>query len=127
MSLTPEPRWARVRSSAARAVASDRGANRHPATIDGLRRARRALPGGSGGGHPRAAAGRDSAATLARVAGRLFAEHPTASREVTRGGLQLWHALLERAGRGDGEHEATIVFTDIVGFSDWAMRAGDEA
>ncbi len=127
MSLTPEPRWARVRSSAARVVASARDANRHPATIDVLRRARRALPGDSGFGDPLSAAGRDSAGTIARVAGRLFDEQPTASREVTLGGLQLWHALLERAGRGDGEHEATIVFTDIVGFSDWAMRAGDEA
>src|SRR5699024_12703130 len=124
MSLTPEPRWARVRSSAARVVASARAANRHPATIDVLRRARRALSGDSGFGDPLSAAGRDSAGTIARVAGPLFDEHPTASGAVTLGALQLWHALLERAGRGDGEHEATIMFTATDGFSDGAIRPG---
>jgi len=45
---------------------------------------------------------------------------------VTLGGLQVWHAVLERTGRAGSGSEVTIVFTDIVGFSDWAMRAGDE-
>jgi class 3 adenylate cyclase len=38
----------------------------------------------------------------------------------------VWHALLERAGRGHGERELTLLFTDLVGFSAWAVRAGDE-
>ena len=120
------PRWARARASAARVAAGARDVNRHPTTVEALRRARRVLPGDSGFGDPLSAAGRDSAGTIARLAGRMFDEQPTASRELTLGGLQLWHSLLERAGRGAGESEVTIVFTDLVGFSNWAMRAGDE-
>lgn len=120
------PRWDRARASASRLAAGARDANRSPATISALRRVRRTLPGDPGFGDPLSAAGRDSAGTIARVAGRLFDEQPTASRELTLGGLQLWHTLLERTGRGGGRGEVTIVFTDLVGFSDWAMRAGDE-
>lgn len=120
------PRWSRARASAARAAAKARDVNRHPTSVEALRRVRRAVPGDSGFGDPLSAAGRDSAGTIARVAGRLFDERPTASRELTLGGLQLWQALLERAGRGGGQNEVTVVFTDLVGFSDWAMRAGDE-
>lgn len=125
-SLQPEARWARARQMASRVSTRTREANRNPSSVDLVRRVRRALPGDSGFGDPLSAAGRDGAGTIARVAGRLFDDHPTASREVTLGGLQVWHALRERAGRGTGGHEVTIVFTDIVGFSNWALRAGDE-
>ena len=118
--------WARTRQAVARVGASARAANRNPASVEFLRNARRALPGDSGFGDPLSAAGRDGAGTIARLAGRLFDEQPTASREVTLGSLQMWHALRERAGRGEGGSEVTIVFTDLVGFSDWAMRVGDE-
>ncbi|WP_010542425.1 adenylate/guanylate cyclase domain-containing protein [Dietzia alimentaria] len=122
----PSRYWARTRQVAARVGASAREANRSPASVDFLRHVRRALPGDSGFGDPLSAAGRDGAGTIARLAGRLFDEQPTASREVTLGGLQLWHSLRERAGRGEGGSEVTIVFTDLVGFSDWALRVGDE-
>ena len=119
-------RLARVRAMAARVATGAYDANRHPTSVELARRARRALPGDSGFGDPLSAAGRDGAGTIARIAGRLFDDRPTASREVTLGGLQLWQALRERAGRGGGGHEVTIVFTDLVGFSNWAMHAGDE-
>ena len=120
------PRWARARASAARVAARARDANRNASAVEALRRVRRALPGDSGFGDPLSAAGRDSAGTIARLAVRLFDEQPTASREFTLGGLQLWHSLLERTGRGNGGSEVTIVFTDLVSFSNWAMRVGDE-
>lgn len=122
----PNRYWLRTREAAARVAAGAREANRNPSGVEFLRRARRVLPGDSGFGDPLSAAGRDGAGTIARLAGRLFEEQPTASREVTLGGLQLWHAVRERAGRGEGGSEVTIVFTDLVGFSDWALRAGDE-
>lgn len=122
----PAERWARMRAAATRVATGAYDANRHPTSVEMARRVRRVLPGDSGFGDPLSAAGRDGAGTIARIAGRLFDERPTATREVTLGGLQLWHALRERAGRGVGEHEVTIVFTDLVGFSNWAMRAGDE-
>lgn len=120
------PRWDRARSSANRVAGRARDANRNQAAVEAVRRARRLLPGDSGFGDPLSAAGRGGAGTVARLAGRLFDEQPTASRELTLGGLQVWHSLRERAGRGGGSSEVTVVFTDLVGFSNWAMRAGDE-
>ena len=115
----------RVRAAAARMTAGVRDADRHPTTVAAVRRARRALPGDSGFGDPLSAAGRDGAGTVARLAGRLFDDRPTASPEATLGGLQVWHARFQRSGRSGNGGEVPIVFTDLVGFSNWAMRAGD--
>ena len=35
--------------------------------------------------------------------------------------------MSEAQGRGRGEVELTILFTDLVDFSDWAVGAGDKA
>lgn len=70
-------------------------------------------------------AGAGSALAVARVADRFLDDEPGASREVGLGALQLWQAVLERTGRGRGERDITIVFTDLVGFSTWSLRAGD--
>lgn len=115
-----------MRELATRVTTGAHDANRHPTSVEMARRVRRMLPGDSGFGDPLSAAGRDGAGTIARIAGRLFDDRPTASREVTLGGLQVWQALRERTGRGGPGQEVTIVFTDLVGFSTWAMRAGDE-
>ena len=39
----------------------------------------------------------------------------------------MWQALSEAQGRGRGDAEIAILFTDLVDFSDWALEAGDEA
>ena len=100
--------------------------DRRQGAVEALRRVRRALPGDPGFGDPLSAAGRDSAATIARIADRLFDEQPRATREAGLGALQVWQAVLERTGRGRGTHELTVLFTDLVGFSSWALRAGDD-
>jgi adenylate cyclase len=46
--------------------------------------------------------------------------------EFGKGAFQVWQSLAESAGRGRGEREVTIVFTDLVGFSSWALQVGDE-
>ena len=48
-------------------------------------------------------------------------------RELGFGALQLWQGLSEAQGRGFGDRELAIMFTDIVEFSSWALSAGDEA
>ncbi|MDQ1704448.1 MAG: hypothetical protein QOF18_814 [Frankiaceae bacterium] len=111
---------------AARLAAGVRGLNRKPAAIEALRRVRRALPGDPGFGDPLSAAGRDSAGTIARIADRLFDDQPRATHELGLGALQVWQSFLERAGRGHGEQELTVLFTDLVGFSAWALKAGDD-
>ena len=110
-------------NAAQRLGETDRG---HRA-VELVRRLRRALPGDPGFGDPLSAAGRDSAGTVARIADRLFDDQPRASREVGLGVLQVWQAFAERTGRGAGDAEVTILFTDLVGFSSWALQAGDDA
>jgi adenylate cyclase len=46
-------------------------------------------------------------------------------REVGLSALQVWQALSESQGRGRGDREITILFTDLVEFSAWALEAGD--
>ena len=107
-------------------TAGVRAFNRGPGTVQALRRLRRALPGDPGFGDPLSAAGRESPATIARIADRLFDEEPTATQELGLGALQVWHSLLERVGGGNGAQRCTLLFTDLVGFSSWAARAGDD-
>jgi adenylate cyclase len=38
----------------------------------------------------------------------------------------VWQSVLEARGRDRGEVQLTIVFTDLVNFSSWALRAGDD-
>ncbi|MDP3713641.1 MAG: adenylate/guanylate cyclase domain-containing protein [Mycobacteriales bacterium] len=113
--------------AARRALAGVRQVDRQAGAVGVVRRLRRALPGDPGFGDPLSAAGTDSAATIARLADRLFDEQPRVSREIGLGALQVWQSLLERTGRGRGDRELTIAFTDLAGFSTWAERAGDDA
>lgn len=41
--------------------------------------------------------------------------------------LQAWQRLAESQDRGRGKVEIAILFTDLVGFSSWALEAGDRA
>ncbi|MGZ6791962.1 MAG: adenylate/guanylate cyclase domain-containing protein, partial [Mycobacteriales bacterium] len=57
---------------------------------------------------------------------RLFDDRPRATQELGLGALQVWQALVERTGRGAGDAELTLLFTDLVGFSSWALEVGDD-
>ena len=103
-----------------------RSTNRNPDVVALIRRARRALPGDPEFGDPLSAAGEGSAQAAARAADRLL-NRDAVSREVSLAGLQLWQALTERVSGRPVNAEVTIVFTDLVGFSDWSLQAGDEA
>ncbi|MEV0682812.1 adenylate/guanylate cyclase domain-containing protein [Nocardia sp. NPDC050378] len=101
-------------------------ANRRADVIGALRKARQQLPGDPAFGDPLSVSGPGGARAVARVADRIAGGAPTAAREIGFGALQVWQAALERVGRGRGTEEVTIVFTDLVGFSSWALAAGDE-
>jgi class 3 adenylate cyclase len=100
--------------------------NHSPGVIAFVKRARRALPGDPDFGDPLSAAGVGGPRAAARVADRLL-ERDGASREVSLGALQVWQALTERVSGRPANREVTLVFTDLVGFSSWSLRAGDEA
>jgi class 3 adenylate cyclase len=104
-----------------------RSANHNPAVIGFLRRARKALPGDPHFGDRLSASGFGGPEAAARAADRLLGDRDAASREVSLGALQVWHALRERVNRHPQQEEVTLVFTDLVGFSAWALRAGDGA
>ncbi len=110
-----------------RLVGRVRAADQRPQVVEAIRRLRRALPGDPGFGDPLSSAGRDGAGVVARVADRLLDDQPSAAREVGLSALQVWQAFAERSGRGDGDAELTLLFTDLVGFSSWALKAGDDA
>src|SRR4051794_34424020 len=57
----------------------------------------------------------------------MTAERPGLLRETGLSALQVWQAVSEAQGRGRGERELAIVFTDLVEFSEWALDAGDDA
>jgi adenylate cyclase len=103
-----------------------KSSNHNDDVIAFLRRARRALPGDPEFGDPLSAAGVGGPRAAARAANQLL-ERDAASREVSLGALQVWQALTERVSGKPANPEVTLVFTDLVGFSAWSLKAGDEA
>jgi adenylate cyclase len=100
--------------------------NRDPRLVAAVRRARGLLPGDPKFGDPLSAAGSRGLTLANRAINELTADDPGLVRETGLGALQLWQATLDRIGRGRGERDVTVCFTDLVGFSAWALRAGDE-
>src|SRR5512132_2609382 len=64
---------------------------------------------------------------MQRLVGGVQPQGPSTMREIGKGALQAWQALSEAQRRRQGTADVAIVFTDLVGFSDWALAAGDEA
>ncbi|MGV0838297.1 adenylate/guanylate cyclase domain-containing protein [Mycolicibacterium thermoresistibile] len=99
----------------------------HSENLVGLvKRARRRLPGDPEFGDPLSVAGDGGPSVMARAADRLL-ERDAATREVSLATLQVWQAVTERISGRPANAEVTLVFTDLVGFSSWALRAGDDA
>jgi adenylate cyclase len=73
------------------------------------------------------AAGARPVEVVARGVSALAPERESVVHELGLAGLQVWQSLSEAAGRGRGDIEMALLFTDLVGFSSWALRAGDAA
>jgi adenylate cyclase len=56
----------------------------------------------------------------------LRSDEPGIAGELGATVLEGWQRLAEAQGRGRGEVDITVLFTDLVGFSTWALEAGDE-
>ncbi len=104
-----------------------RETNRSPGLVSFIRRARRFLPGDPEFGDPLSTAGEGGPRAAARAADRVLGDRDAASREVSLGVLQVWQALTEAVSRRPAHSEVTLVFTDLVGFSAWSLKAGDDA
>ncbi len=117
-------------SDAARLARLRRAAQRvdtQPILLAAARRLRRRLPGDEKFGDPLSTAGRTPVQVIARGVTALRPEPESFAKELGLAGLQLWQSLSEATGRGRGELEMALVFTDLVGFSSWALKAGDAA
>jgi adenylate cyclase len=90
------------------------------------RAGRRRLPGDHSYGDPLSLAGDEAPQLLGRGLSALADERPSALRELGMGALQVWQGMSEAQGRGQGDRELAILFTDLVDFSDWVLDAGDE-
>lgn len=101
-------------------------ANQRGDFIGVIRKARENLPGDPAFGDPLSVSGPGGVRAVARAADKLVGDSPSAARELGLGALQVWQAMLERVGKGRGNAEITVMFTDLVAFSSWSLSAGDE-
>jgi adenylate cyclase len=85
------------------------------------------LPGDESYGDALSTSGPRLREQLGRQLSDLAPERPSALRELGLGVLQAWQALSEAQQRRRGTADTAILFTDLVGFSTWALDAGDEA
>jgi adenylate cyclase len=113
-----ERRAARIRDAAARF-------DSQPELLAAARRLRRRLPGDEKFGDPLSTAGVTPVEVVARGVSALQPERESFIQELGFAGLQVWQSISEAAGRGRGDQPLALLFTDLVGFSSWALKAGD--
>jgi adenylate cyclase len=63
---------------------------------------------------------------MERLMAEMQPKGPSTLNEIGKGAMQAWQALTDAQKRRRGA-DVAILFTDLVGFSDWALEAGDEA
>jgi adenylate cyclase len=101
-------------------------ADSHSSLLSATRRLRRQLPGDEQFGDPLSTAGAQPVEVIGRTVSALQPERKSVLQELGFAGLQVWQSLSEAAGRGRGTREMAVMFTDLAGFSSWALKAGDE-
>jgi adenylate cyclase len=116
-----------VNERRAKIAAALRRMDGHPTVMRAVNAAREVLPGDERFGDELSTAGGRPAEIVARHLTELRETRQSASREVGLAALQLWQAVSEKAGRGQGHEGAAIMFTDLVAFSSWVLDVGDEA
>jgi adenylate cyclase len=115
-----ERRLTRIRE---RAIQADSA----PTLLAAARWLRKRLPGDERFGDPLSTGGDAPPEVLARQVSALQrTDRPSVAHELGLGALQVWQGLSEAAGRGRGTEEVALLFTDLVGFSSWALEVGDE-
>jgi adenylate cyclase len=98
----------------------------HSSLLNATRRLRRQLPGDAQFGDPLSTAGAQPVEVIGRTVSALQPDRKSVLAEIGFAGLQVWQSVSEKAGRGRGSQEMAVMFTDLAGFSSWALKAGDE-
>jgi adenylate cyclase len=113
-------------NAAKRFAAAARRLNRQPRLLRAARATRERLLGGDEFvDRLSTARGRPSDLAAQRLVDLRGETHGVLG-EVGLTALQAWQRLAESQDRGRGKAEVAILFTDLVGFSSWALEAGDE-
>jgi adenylate cyclase len=110
---------------AQRLLAGVRRVNRNPQLVELARRARERTLGGDRQIDLLATARGRPSDRAARQLVELRGEEPGVLGELGLTALQSWQQLAESQDRGRGKVDVVILFTDLVGFSAWALEAGD--
>lgn len=93
-----------------------------------IRGTRRFLPGDSELGDSLSTAGREPVDVMAKQLAEVKEGEASVLRELGLGALQLVQAFAPGNSTDEsGATEVAILFTDLVGFSSWALEAGDDA
>jgi adenylate cyclase len=102
-----------------------RRTDRNQGVLKAVSTLRRIAPGGS---QPSEAgpSGDRASDRIARLITEVSSDQPSATRELGLAGIQVWQALTRSRGIGRNNAAVTILFTDLVGFSDWALKVGDD-
>jgi adenylate cyclase len=103
------------------------GLDTQPALLGAAERLRHRLPGDPKFGDPLSTAGVQPVEVVGRGVSALQPKRKSVVQELGLAGLQVWQSVSEAAGRGRGDHPMAILFTDLVGFSSWALKTGDTA
>jgi adenylate cyclase len=102
-------------------------ADSKPRLVATARFIRQLLPGDERYGDALSTTGGGAPDRLGRMVSEAQPDRPSAMRELSLGALQAWQSLSEAQGRGRGTVDVAVLFTDLVGFSTWALEAGDQA
>jgi adenylate cyclase len=117
---TPDGRLPRLKKFAVRLDSK-------PGLLTAADRLRRRLPGDERFGDPLSTTGSQLWEVVGRGVSAMQPDRKSVSQELGLAGLQVWQSLSEATGRGRGDRFMAILFTDLVGFSTWALKAGDTA
>ena len=101
--------------------------NRDPRLISALQILREVLPGEKQSGKLISKEVERQPRAIGRMLEEVSSSKPGALGEAGLGALQLWQSISDAQGRGKGTKEVAIAFTDLVDFSTWALKAGDDA
>jgi adenylate cyclase len=113
-------------TAAKRFAAAARRLNRQPRLLRAARSTRERLLGGDEFvDRLSTARGRPSDVAAQRLVDLRGDTHGVLG-ELGLTALQAWQRLSEAQDRGRGKVDVAILFTDLVGFSSWALKAGDE-
>jgi hypothetical protein len=111
-----------------RLAAALKRADRQATSVAAARALRKRLPGDDRYGDPLSVGGHAPPELLGARLALLAGETPSALKELGFGALQVWQSLSEAQGRGQGDRELAILFTDLAGVDvNIAARIADAA